>query len=190
METRFNRHLMTSKLKRRKVTMASILAFRVYLAKEISMIKPVQLVSAVLFLGITSVAIADCEKVSKTVFSCVTGKGKVIEVCDSGKTIDYSFGKSNLKPEIVVRTPRKEASTTQWQGFGKHMSYSVEIPSGAATYSVFWGVDKLMEGDKKDPQIEAGVSVEINKKQAASVMCSNSKPIVQNIEGIDLKPTK
>lgn len=154
------------------------------------MIKLIQIISSVLFIGITSVAIADCEKGSKTIFSCTTAKGKVIEVCDSGKTIDYSFGRQNSKPEIVVRTPRKEASTSQWQYVGRHMSYSVEIPNGNTVYSVFTSVDRLPEGDNKEPELEAGVAVESNKKHIANVMCDNKKPIIANIEGINLKPTE
>ena len=158
--------------------------------KEFSVIKPVLLIPLILSVCFTATASASCKKPSKTVFSCVTGKGKLIEVCDSGKTIDYSFGNPDSKPEIVVRKPRKDASTTQWGGMGRHMSYSVEIPNGTTTYSVFWGVDKLMEGDKTEPPIQAGVSVEVNKKQVATIMCNNRKPIVQEIEGIDLKPTQ
>ena len=131
-------------------------------------------------------AMAACENGSETVFSCLTGKGKLIEVCDSKKTIDYSFGKPTEKPEIVVRVPRNSATTTQWAGIGRWMSYSVEIPNGNAIYSVFWAADKLSD---KHP-IEAGVNVEINKKLAATVKCVGEDKIVQNIEGIDLKPTE
>lgn len=154
------------------------------------MIKPAQIILALSLFSITSIAIADCEKGDKTVFSCTTEKQKIIEVCDSGKTINYSFGKVNLKPEIVVRTPRKEASTTQWQGFGRHMSNSIEIPNGNTVYSIFKGIDKIMEGDKKEPQVEAGVSVEINKKHITTVKCDNKKTLIDNIEGINLKATE
>ena len=129
---------------------------------------------------------AACEKGSETVFSCVTGKGKLIEVCDSKKTIDYSFGKSKEKPEIVVRVPKNSATTTQWAGIGRWISYSVEIPNGNTIYSVFWAMDRLSEEHK----IEAGVNVEINKKLAATVKCVGENRIIQNIEGIDLKPTE
>lgn len=130
-----------------------------------------------------SSALAACEKGSKTVFSCLAAKGKIIQVCDSGKTIDYSFGKPNA-PEIVVRAPRSEASTFQWQGIGRYLSYSVEVPNGSTTYNVFWGADRLTDEHK----IDAGVNVEINKKLVATVKCVGKKHIVQNIEGIDLKP--
>ena len=131
-------------------------------------------------------AMAACEKGSETVFSCITGKGKLIEVCDSKKTINYSFGEPTEKPEIVVRVPRNSATTTQWSGIGRWMSYSVEIPNGNTIYSVFWAADKLSEKHS----IEAGVNVEINKNLAATVKCVGEDKIFQNIEGIDLKPAK
>lgn len=142
--------------------------------------------SIVFSLGISSVAIAACENGSKIIFSCLTAKGKVIEVCDAGKTIDYSFGKPKAKPEIIVRAPRSEASTFQWQGVGRYISYTVEVPNGNTVYSVFWGADRLTEKHA----IEAGVNVEVNKQLAATVKCSGEKHIIQNIEGIDLKPVE
>lgn len=141
-------------------------------------------ISTVVVLSIPSVATAACEKESKTVFSCLAAKGKLIQVCDSGKTIDYSYGKLNAIPEIVVHTPRSEASSFQWNGVGRYLSYSVEIPNGNTTYSVFWGADRLTDKHA----IDAGVNVEVDKKQVATVKCIDEKHIIQNIEGIDLKP--
>lgn len=141
---------------------------------------------AILFFAASFNAMAACEKGSTTVFSCVTGKGKIIEVCDSKKTIDYSFGKPSEKPEIVVKVPRESASTTQWSGIGRSMSYSVEIPNGRTVYSIFWSADRLSE---KHP-IEAGVNVEINQKHVATVKCVGENKIIQNIEGIDLRATE
>jgi hypothetical protein len=142
------------------------------------------ILSVTFALGLSSVASAACEKGSKTVFSCLAAKGKLIQVCDSGKTIDYSFGKSSLPPEIIVRAPRSEASTFQWQGVGRYLSYSVEVPNGNTIYRVFWGVDRLTD----EHAIDAGVEVEVNEKLVATVKCVGEKHIVQNIEGIDLKP--
>ena len=67
----------------------------------------------ILFCG---TATADCGAGSKTIFSCLTSSAKRIEVCDSRKTIDYTFGKPNDRPEIAVRAPRSDASTYQWAG--------------------------------------------------------------------------
>lgn len=130
-------------------------------------------------------ASAACAGGGKAVFSCLAAKGKVIEICDSGKTIDYSFGKPDA-PEIVIRAPRSEASTSQWKGVGRYLSYSVEIPNGKTVYSVYWGADRLTDEHK----VEAGVNVEVNKNRVATVKCVGEKYIVQNIEGIDLKPAE
>ena len=99
-------------------------------------------------------AFAKCDKDVKTVFSCQTAKGKVIEVCDAGKTISYSFGLPTAKPEIVVTVPRAQASTSQWEGVGRYMSYSVNIPNGNGVYSVYWAADRM--SDKHG--IEAGAA--------------------------------
>lgn len=129
---------------------------------------------------------AACESVQQTVFSCVTAKGKLIQLCDQQQYLEYSFGKPSEIPEIVVRVPRSTASTTQWNGIGRYMSYSVEIPNGKTVYSVFWGVDRLTEAHG----IEAGVNVEVNGKHVATVQCTGEDTIIQNMEGIDLKATE
>jgi hypothetical protein len=127
---------------------------------------------------------AKCEG-SKTLFSCITTKGKQIEVCDAGKTIDYSFGKPQGKPEIEVKVARDKASTFQWAGVGRTESYAIDIPNGKTTYNVFWGVDRLTE----EHAIEAGVNVLINKELVTTVNCSG-KDVVSNLEGVKLKPTE
>lgn len=129
-------------------------------------------------------AYANCETGSKTLFSCLTAKDKRIEVCDDTKTIAYSFGKPQAKPEIALKIPRNQAATSQWQGIGRYISYTVEIPNGNTVYSVFWSVDKLSE----QHAVEAGVHVMIDGALAATVNCA--KNIVNKLEGIDLKPAE
>jgi len=151
-----------------------------------------------IFLLFTTSAYAKCEAGSKTIFSCITQKGKQIEVCDAGKTIIYSFGNPKAKPEIVIANPRNKVSTYQWQGVGRYIHYSVEITKGNTTYSVFHAVDKhkgnTTDGHPVDKLaeehgIEAGVNVTINDKLVATVKCTE-KSIINNIEGVDLKPTE
>lgn len=146
----------------------------------------IALLPAVLALGIAAPARADCDKATTTVFSCPAAKGKRIQVCDAGRTIDYSFGKPGSPPEIVVRAPRSQASTYQWKGVGRYLSYAVQVPNGDTTYNVFWGADRLTE----EHAVEAGVHVEVKGKHVATVKCVGEKHIVQNIEGIDLKPVE
>lgn len=133
-----------------------------------------------------STSYAECAAGNKLVFSCTTQKGKLVQVCDSSNTIDYSFGVPYKNPEIYLKVKRNLVTTTQWTGVGSWINYSVEIPNGKTIYSVFWAADRNSE----DHEIEAGVNVEVNKKHIATVKCSQEKNIVQNIEGINLKATE
>lgn len=132
-----------------------------------------------------SVASAACPSEARTVFSCLTAAGKRIEVCDAGQTIDYSFGKPAARPEIVVRAPRRAATTYQWPGAGRYFSYSVDVPNGDTVYSVYWSADRM----GADPDARGGVIVSIDGRERGTVRCARGADIVQNIEGIDLAPT-
>ncbi len=129
-------------------------------------------------------AFAACGNGSKTLFRCTAQKnGKQIEVCDAGKTINYSFGKPGKKPDLSLSVPRADASTWQWNGVGRYMSYTVNIPNGDYVYRVFWGVDRLTD----EHAVEAGVHVEKNGNLLATVDCK-ADTVEQNLEGVDLKP--
>ena len=143
---------------------------------------PSLLATALLVSGVS--AQAACPSAQATVFSCTTAKAKVIEVCDLGKNIGYSFGPAG-KPELALQVPRAQASTRQWEGIGRTISYSVDVPNGKTVYSVFWAADRMSD----DHEISAGVEVIINGKTAATVACDPKKKIVQGMEGVDLKPT-
>lgn len=127
---------------------------------------------------LASAAHATCKKT--TLFFCKTTNGKQIEVCDSGSTIDYSFGKPN-KPELSIKVPRTQVTTSQWKGIGRYMSYSVDIPSGDVIYNVYSSIDK------HTAELDGGVSVTTTgAKYLATVKCS-VKSMVSNLEGVDLK---
>lgn len=117
----------------------------------------------------------------KLLFSCATENGKQILLHDAGTTIDYAFGVPDREPELDLKVPRNQASTWQWAGIGRHMTYSIDVPNGETVYNVFWGVDRLAQNAPE----EAGVNVLINEKLVATVKCSSN--IVNNMEGVDLK---
>lgn len=145
--------------------------------------KPIVIFSAIAILLSPTVQ-AKCEKGAKTLFSCLTVKGKQIEVCDAGKNISYSFGRPHVKPEIVVNVLREQASTSQWDGVGRYLSYAVDIPNGETVYNVFFATDRL----SNEHSIEAGVNVLTKNNLVATVNCSG-KNITNNLEGVALKPT-
>lgn len=131
-----------------------------------------------------NLALAACPSGSETLFFCNTKKAnKQIEVCDAGKTISYSFGKKGQKPELAISVPRSQASTWQWQGIGRYISYAVNIPNGDYNYNVFWGVDRLTE----EHAVEAGVNVEKKGKLLTTIYCQE-KGLINNLEGVKLKP--
>jgi hypothetical protein len=117
----------------------------------------------------------------KLLFSCSTENGKQILLHDASTTIDYTFGKPDRDPELDLRVPRRNASTWQWKGIGRHMSYVIDVPNGETIYSVFWSVDRLSQNAQED----AGVNVLINQKEVATVKCSSN--VVNKMEGVDLK---
>jgi hypothetical protein len=117
---------------------------------------------------------------SKTIFSCTTTKGKAVEVCESPKTIDYSFGKKGAKPEMALSVPRSAASTRRWNGIGRNMYYSVLIPNGKATYEVFSNVDKF------DEETSYGIYVVVGGKELATISCKPNT-VTDNISDVTLK---
>ncbi len=132
-----------------------------------------------------SIAAPVCTEPGELLFSCVVQKsGKRIELCDARTTIRYQFGKPKAAPDIVVSVPRNLATTSQWNGIGRYISYAVDIPNGNTVYSVFFSMDRLTERHS----IEAGVNVLVDRKLVASVKCLESS-IVNHLEGVDLAET-
>jgi hypothetical protein len=117
-------------------------------------------------------------------FSCLTDNGKEILLYQTDDTIDYSFGDPGSKPELDIQVPRNQASTWQWKGVGRAMTYAVDVPNGDTSYSVFWSVDRL----SPTKEIEAGVRVHRDRKTLATVYCTDK--IVSNLQGVQLKPTE
>ncbi|WP_277058223.1 hypothetical protein [Trichlorobacter lovleyi] len=130
---------------------------------------------------VASTAQAKCVK--KTIFACSTTNGKQVEVCDNGDTLEYSFGKPG-KLEKNFKIERTNASTYQWNGMGRYMNYTVELPTGDTVYSIFTGADKI------DMKSESGVNVSVKGKNVATVKCNEKKKMTVDIEGIDLKPAE
>jgi hypothetical protein len=133
--------------------------------------------------ALTSSAASACQ--GKAIFSCLTMNHKFVEVCDAGNVILYSFGRLGKKPELAFSTLRSKASTEQWTGIGRYISYSVNLPRGRNVYSVYMAADRANE----DHTIEAGVHVFESEKMAATVLC-DSKTLRHALEGIDLETNK
>ncbi len=138
-------------------------------------------ITTCLFVSLFAASVTHAACTNKTIFACTTSKGKFVEVCDADKTIQYAFGKKGAKPELALTIPRAAASTRQWDGMGRYMSYSVQIPNGNTVYEVFSSVDKMTE------EGESGINVEIAGKHAATLTCK-PETVIDNIESVALPP--
>ena len=128
------------------------------------------------------VAHADCGTAEKVLFSCLSAKGKRIEVCNFGQTIQYSFGKPKAKPEINVSVPISKVAGVSCYACGRYISNSVLVPNKDTIYIVSWSSDKL----DTDAPSESGVEVVVNGESKATIKCCG-EPVVGNFEGIVFK---
>lgn len=126
-----------------------------------------------------------CQSAESLVFSCATTKNKMVEVCDAGSTINYSYGRKGASPELALSIPRNQASTFQWNGIGRYINYRVSVPNGATVYTVFTSLDKL---STKGPRA-AGIDVETKGDLVATLQCKPGS-VQEHLEGVNLKPTE
>lgn len=117
-----------------------------------------------------------CQKV---IFHCRTENRKEVQVCDRGRTLEYTFG-TPAEPELLLSVRREEARTFQWKGFGRWISYALSIPNGDVTYTVFSGLDRMTDEHESD----TGVSVTKGDEQIARIKCR--EPVLMLLEGIDV----
>ncbi|MCK5728687.1 MAG: hypothetical protein KAH08_05645 [Methylococcales bacterium] len=127
---------------------------------------------------------AQCQEKDKSLFFCEIQKSKkILEVCDKGKTISYSFGHKNKKPELFFTIPKEKVFTYQSGPISPTESYSITIPRGDTKYRVFWGVDKT----SKEYPVTSGVIVNVKSKDVANLTCIN-KTATHYLMAIKLKP--
>lgn len=125
-----------------------------------------------------------CGSGESLLFSCTTTNRKQVLLCDAGDALYYSFGRPEQAPELSLKIDRLDASTSQWEGIGSSISYSIDIPNANTVYNVFWSVDRMTD----EHPVEAGVNVRINERHVATVACQ-PETVQQALEGVDLKPS-
>ena len=130
-----------------------------------------QRIGACLVLGIALAAAkpawAVCAAGGKTLFTCSTARDKRIEVCEANGQIEYSYGPSQARPEIVLRVPRSQVTESQWSSARSWNFHSLEVPNGSTTYAIFWGGNGASPAT---PQ-EGGVNVVAGDTVSATVVC-------------------
>ena len=114
---------------------------------------------------------------SKTIFACTTTKGKAVEVCESPKTVAYSFGKKGANPEMALSVPKSAASKRQMQFVGARSYYSVLIPNGKTVYEVF---SSYLDDESH------GIDVHVGGKKVATLTCKPDT-VTDNMFDVQLK---
>ncbi|CAI3932668.1 hypothetical protein [Commensalibacter papalotli (ex Botero et al. 2024)] len=118
-----------------------------------------------------------------TIFECTTTNRKIVTVTMDHNKIYYKFGKQQSTPELSFSIPKSKASTYQWMGAGRSIYYTVNVPNGHITYTLYSSMDRLT----KDHKTESGIIVQKANKEIARILCDeNNKFYTNNIEGIDL----
>lgn len=99
-----------------------------------------------------------CGKDQQQVFTCKTKNNKVVEVCNAGKDVTYSFGRAGAKPELFLRKPKTSLSFTH-----DSLAFSLTFPNGATTYTIAYA--------GRTVPVAASVEVSANQGHLASVAC-------------------
>lgn len=137
-------------------------------------------------LCVATTAQAVCPANSETLFACTAKKtGKLIEVCATATTIQYSLGRPKIKSELALSVPKSQVSTYQWEGIGRVMAYSINIPNGDVEYRVYSGAEKASE-EHPDGLAFAGVHVVKKGRQIADVACADNT-VKSALEGLTLR---
>ena len=123
-----------------------------------------------------------CATGGKRVFVCITQTArKLVEVCELPTTISYTFGKPQEKPELSFAVPKAAASGYRWNGTGRYMNNSLNLPNGTTVYRVYSSIERGPSGVSS-----AGVEVVINGKPVADVKCDMDTER-SDLESVDVK---
>ena len=84
----------------------------------------------------------------------------------SPSMVSYSFGLVGQKADLAISVPKSSVSGYRWDGFGRYMNNSINVPNGATEYRAYRSVERDPNGT-----VAAGVHVVLNGKQVADVKC-------------------
>lgn len=107
-----------------------------------------------------------CEPAEAAVFSCSTGSGKTVHICQASTDVVYRFGTAS-KPEMTVRVPTADLKWQRDYGSGGG-SEDLHFPNGAVTYQVTYA----KHWDSEDHDAEASVLVIQPGKRQVEIACS------------------
>ena len=136
------------------------------------------LVTAGLTLAVSNVQAA-CPSAAKTVFSCSTTNNKVVDICELGQHLLYSFGKPRAKPELQFNIAKSRAYMYLWDGSTSSEYNELYLPRGNTIYQAYQANHRNHGGT------EHGLNVLINKKPVANIRC-RANTVIENFQQLEL----
>ncbi|MFA9203230.1 MAG: hypothetical protein ACEQSD_04440 [Flavobacteriales bacterium] len=136
------------------------------------------LVTASLSLAISN-AQAACPATAKTVFSCSTTNNKVVDICELGQNLLYSFGRPNSRPELQFNIAKSRAYMYLWDGSTSSEYNELYLPRGNTIYQAYQANHRNHGGT------EHGLNVLINKKPVANIRC-RANTVIENFQQLEL----
>lgn len=123
-----------------------------------------------------------CATGGKQVFVCTTQTArKLVEVCELATTFSYTFGKPQERPELAFTVSKSSASGYRWDGTGRYMNNSLNLPNGNTEYRVYNSIERDPNGTSA-----AGVQVVVKGKEVADVKCDMNTER-SDLESLDVK---
>ena len=136
------------------------------------------LVTAGLTLAVSNVQAA-CPSAAKTVFSCSTTNNKVVDICELGQNLLYSFGRPNSRPELQFNIAKSRAYMYLWDGSTSSEYNELYLPRGNTIYQAYQANHRNHGGT------EHGLNVLINKKPVANIRC-RANTVIENFQQLEL----
>lgn len=113
-------------------------------------------------------AFAACEP-DAALFHCQIGK-RTLQVCESAGRLTYTFGPGS-KPELSLSVDIAKADFTPWPGVGRTMWDELAFQNDGVTYLVWAALEKQLEEDQPQPELQGGVTVMRGDEDLASLTC-------------------
>lgn len=104
------------------------------------------------------------------IFSCKIGT-KTLQVCEWKGVLIYRFGPEGA-PELSLNSTIMDADYTPWHGIGRTMWYDLAFHTNGVTYTVWSALEKQLEEDQPEPQLQGGVAVERGDAVLAGLACT------------------
>jgi len=102
------------------------------------------------------------------VFECLTSKNKAVSLYQDGDDITYKFGKTNSKPDIIIKRKLQKLNIKQEIPVGSGLDSSIEFKNGTYSYTINESLNRVSE----DHESTAWLDVKKNENIINSIDCN------------------